>query len=376
MAFCAEYGIDIEPWEWDCYHIPKAIVGDRGEMESHHASNLVNGLGIMIINLPPYRPDLKAIVERQFRILNDETVEFIPGLVIKNPKRGGKDYRLDARLTLHDFRKIMINHIINYNHNHYLSKYRKDEYLIADEVEKFPIDLWNWGIKHRSGYLRSSSRDFIRLNLLPRKEVSVTPQGIHLERELYYVCDPLVKSGLLMRKKGRKSPKVTVAYDPRFTDCVYLPFNDGKEVITCPLTPAAKTFRGRDWLETQDYFARETVSANLSRNRRIQGKAKSHAIQKDIIVEAIKKTDQARFLAGKQSKSSQTSNIRSNRLSEKQSERRSEAWILGDNDETQKLSLNAPPDTLLNNTDSYVPALSNIDKIRKIRKHLKGGQDE
>jgi transposase InsO family protein len=377
VAFCAEYGIEIEPWEWDCGYVPKAIVGDRGEMESHHASNLVNGLSIMIINLPPYRPDLKAIVERQFRILNDESVDFIPGKVIKNPERGGRDYRLDAKLTLHDFRMIMIAHILNYNHNHYLATYRKDEFQIAHNVERFPIDLWNWGIQHRSGHLRSLPRDFIRLNLLPRKEVSITSQGIHLERELFYVCDPLIKSGLLMRKKGRKSPKVTVAYDPRFTDYVYLPFNGGKEVITCPLTPAAKTFRERDWYETQDHFARETVDADLSRNRQIQGKAKTHAIQNHVIEEATKKTNQAQKLTGKQSNAEQTSNIRGNRAEEKQSERLTGAWKPGVKNEVQgELSANNDSNSSQNSVDIYVPPLSNVDKIREIRKQLKGGRNE
>lgn len=375
VAFCAEYGIKIESWEWNCHHVPRAIVGDRGEMESHHASNLVNGLSIMIINLPPYRPDLKAIVERQFRLLNDESVEFIPGRVIKNPERGGKDYRLDAKLTLHDFRMIMIAHILNYNHNHFLSKYRRDEFQIAHNVERFPVDLWNWGIEHRSGHLHSLPRDFIRLNLLPRKEVSITSQGIHLERELYYVCDPLIKAGLLMRKKGRKSPKVTVAYDPRTTDVVYLPFNGGKEVITCPLTPAAKTFRGRDWYETQDHFARETVDADLSRNRQIQGKAKTHAIQNHVITEATKKTDQAHRLAGAQSKAAQTGNIRHNRAKEKLAERGSGAWKIGDEKSiSEELYLNSNSNHNQQSPDIYVPPLSNADRIREIRKNKKGGE--
>lgn len=377
VAFCAEYGIEINRGEWDCSFVPKAIVGDRGEMESYHASNLVNGLNIMIINLPPFRPDLKSIVERQFRTLNDECVDFIPGKVIKNPGRGGKNYRLDAKLTLHDFRRVMISHVLNYNQNHYLSTYRKDEYQIAQNVEKFPIDLWNWGIQNRSGHLHSFPRDFIRLNLLPRKEVSVTPQGIHLERELYYVCDPIIKSGLLMRKKGRRTPKVTVAFDPRFTDYVYLPINEGKEVITCPLTPAAKTFRNRDWYETQDYFARETVNADLSRNRQIQGKAKIHAIQSHIIAEAIEKTDQAHRIVGQQSKASQTRNIRSNRIEEKMSERQAEAWTIGSEGNKQKeTTISDNTNNLQQSTENYVPSISHADKIREIRKQLKGGKND
>lgn len=54
-AYCREYGINITEEEWPCHHIPSAILGDRGEMESRNADNLVSMLGIRIENTPPYR---------------------------------------------------------------------------------------------------------------------------------------------------------------------------------------------------------------------------------------------------------------------------------------------------------------------------------
>lgn len=156
-------------------------------------------------------------------------------------------------------------------------------------------------------------------------------------------------------------------------DYVYLPFNGGKEVVTCPLTPAAKAFRGRDWDETRDYFARETVDADLSRSRQIQGKAKTHAIQNYVIEEATKKTEQARKLTGKQSKAAQTSGIRANRTQEKQRERLFRAWKPGVENKSEK---DSSANNLQNSVDIYVPPLSNINKIREIRKQLKGGRNE
>ncbi len=49
---------------------PTAILGDRGEMESKLADNLVQMLGIRIENAPPYRADLKGIIEQHFRTIN------------------------------------------------------------------------------------------------------------------------------------------------------------------------------------------------------------------------------------------------------------------------------------------------------------------
>ena len=62
-AYCREYGIRITEEEWPCHHIPAAILGDRGEMESRNADNLVSMLGIRIENIPPYR----AAPERHHR---------------------------------------------------------------------------------------------------------------------------------------------------------------------------------------------------------------------------------------------------------------------------------------------------------------------
>ncbi len=60
VSYCQAYGICITDEEWPCHHIPAAILGDRGEMESKNADNLVSMLGIRIENAPPYRADLKG----------------------------------------------------------------------------------------------------------------------------------------------------------------------------------------------------------------------------------------------------------------------------------------------------------------------------
>lgn len=179
-----------------------------------------------------------------------------------------------------------------------------------------------------------------------------------------------------MRKKGRKSPKVTVAYDPRFIDQVYLPFNGGKEVITCPLTPAAKAFRGRDYFETRDYFARETVATDASKDRQLSGKAKTHAIQKHVIEEAFEKTSQAQRINGQTSKSKQTGSIRRNRAEEKMIERQSGHWKLGDENGKARSSETSDDNRLQTDIDTYVPPISSTDKIRQIRKQLRGGKNE
>jgi hypothetical protein len=375
VAFCAEYGIEISPEQWNCHHLPKAILADRGEFEGYNADTLVSSLGIIIHNTAPYRADLKAIVERQFRILNEKFVHFEPGAVVKHRDRGEKDYRLDAVLTINEFRTLMIAHILNHNRGRHLKYYRKDEFMIADKVERFPIDLWNWGIQNRTGYLRTLPCDVVRMNLLPRREISVTTQGLHFERELYYSCDPLLEAGLMMRKRGRKSPKVTIAYDPRTTDYIYLPSSDNCEVTICPLTPAAKTFLGRDLYEARAYFNEETQDTELSRTRQIQSQAEFHAISNHVTKNAIEKAEEAYERTGDLPKSQRTNGIRDNRALEREIDRKNNSWEFGQNSSINEIS-NSNGHHLENQSseETHVSPLSNADRIREIRNRKKGGK--
>jgi putative transposase len=373
VAFCAENGIEITNDQWNCHHIPEAILADRGEFEGYNADNLVGSLRIVVQNTPPYRGDLKGIVERQFRILNDNFVRFEPGAVIKHRDRSQKDYRLDATLTLKDFQTIMICHIFDHNNDRYLKSYRKDEFMIADNLERYPRNLWEWGIQNRSGHQRDANRNVVRMNLLPRKEVTVTAKGLHFERELFYACDPIYQAGLMMRKSGSKATKVTIAYDPRNTDYIYLPSLDNREVTICPLTSASKTFLGRNLYEAQAYFNQETQNADLSREKKIKSRATFHAIQSHVTDKAINKTSEALKNVENLTKSKRTKNIRENRADERMINRNNNIWDF--TDETAISSDSNINEVVFSENDedeSCVPITSTADNIRAIRRKIRG----
>lgn len=365
VAFCAEYGITIREEQWPCRHLPEAIFADRGEFEGYNADTLVNALGIRVHNTPPYRADEKGIVERSFGSANETTIHFVPGAVIKARERGERDYRLDAVLTLDEFRALMIAHVLDHNANRYLSSYRKDEFMIAGHVERYPLDLWNWGVRNRSGHLAPKPRDIVRLNLLPHKQVSVTAQGIRFERDLYYTCDLAVREGWFERARDRGSWKVSAAYDPRSMSAIYLPLAGGRELEMCHLTPAAQAFKSRDWHEAMDYFSLETQAAELARSRQYQSRAALHAHQNQIVSEAKRQTETARILAGPQSKRARVKDIRSNRLQEREAERAQGAWRLGD---AKHSPASTKPDAPAEaKKDAYVPPSSKIARLREVR---------
>ncbi|RDY72590.1 DNA-binding protein, partial [Halobacillus trueperi] len=186
VSFCKRYGISIEKDEWDCHHLPQALLADRGELEGYNVDRLIQAFNVKVENTPPYRGDWKGIVEQHFRIIHAKVKPFLPGFVDTDVKvRGDRDYRLDATLTLEEFTSVIIRCILHHNNNHWLANYNADEMLIQDDVSLIPRELWNWGIKHRTGKLRSYPEDIVKLHLLPSAHARVTYRGIEFKKMRY-----------------------------------------------------------------------------------------------------------------------------------------------------------------------------------------------
>jgi len=235
VAYCREYGIEITDSEWPCRHVPSVLRGDRGEMESKNADNLVNMLGIRIENTPPYRADLKGIIEQQFCLINTNCIAMLPGNVKPDmSKRGGHDYRLDAKLDIRQFTRIIIKCVLYYNNHHFMDYIELSEALIRGQVEAIPIKLWNWGIRNCSGALRSFPEEQVRLAVMPTDKASITGKGIRF-KGLFYSSDRAVREAWFEKARAKKTWQVTVSYDPRDMAAIYVWNNDDKVYDVCAL---------------------------------------------------------------------------------------------------------------------------------------------
>lgn len=370
VAYCARYGITIQSNMWEVNALPESILADRGEFEGYNVESLINNFGIIIQNTAPYRADWKSIVERHFGIATEKFIKFSPGGVVKEKIRGDRDYRRDAIYTLHDFEALVIAHVLNYNEAHELKYYRKDKFQIADEVERFPIDLWNWGMENRTGYLQTYPRDIVRLNLLPRKEVSVTAQGIHFSHQLYYTCETAEREGWLARARIRGSWKVSVAYHPNSTKHIYLPTDDGMGIEVCELTPASQDFEESDFFSVENYYYEEAIASEDARDRVYKSDAEFNARHEHITKKASKETKLAKYDAGKQSKKSQTEGIRDNRAEERNHEREANIWDLSktEEDNGSPISTNEiiPEPKSNQDEEEYVPARDHTDILSEM----------
>lgn len=367
VAFCKEYGITIEEAEWPSCHLPEGFLADRGELEGYNADNLVNAFNIRVYTTAPYRGDWKSIVEQQIDLLQEKGVRWTPGQVRKR-ERGGRDYRLDAVLDLHQFRKLMVLCALHHNNQHRMEAYRKDEYMIADDVEPYPIDLWNWGIENRSGYLRRLPQEVVRMNLLPEYEVVITHRGIRFQG-LYYSCERALSEQWFERAREKGVEYRRAVADPRDLSRIYLRSDGGHRLETCHLVDADKTFLRRDLYEALEYLELCKLKKEAAETRRQQSRAEFNARKDQIVAEAKDQTGKA--LEGRgESRRSRVGSIRANRRVEREIERRAGAWRVGD-EESEKTPARAV-DTgrrkqQKTEGDRYVAPRQPMDKLRRIR---------
>lgn len=253
-SFCQQLGVDIEPEEWPCDGLPEVILADRGEMLSHQVEALIKNFSVRIENAPPFRGDAKGIVESHFRTVPAQFKDYAPGIVqgARIKKHGEKDYRLEANLTLSEFSQIILHTVLYRNNYRTIARYDRDEGM-PSEVPSIPIEIWKWGLQHKSGGLRTVDVERFRITLLPRKKVGISQYGISLWG-LYYTSQEILGEGWLHRGKGNKRPQTLEAgYDPGSADVIYLfPDGDKGTFWRCTLTDRSRRFRGMSFWEVWD----------------------------------------------------------------------------------------------------------------------------
>ena len=117
-VLCEQNGVLIEKSSWNCSQLPGVMMTDRGTEYCSDNFEQLAELGVTIINLPSYRPELKGIVEKFFDLVQSYYKPYLKGKGVIEPdyqQRGAHDYRLDACLTLEDFRKALLRCIVHYN---------------------------------------------------------------------------------------------------------------------------------------------------------------------------------------------------------------------------------------------------------------------
>ena len=313
VAFCNKYGVKISKNDWPCRHVPASLLGDRGELESKNADPLVSLFGIRIVNAPPYRADLKGLIEQHFRIVNIDAISQLPGSVKPDmSKRGGHDYRLDATLDIRQLTQIIIKCVLYYNNCHYMESFEKSEALTAAEVEAIPLKLWEWGIQNCSGALRVFPEETVKFAVLPTAKATVTEKGIRF-KGLYYNCERAKLEMWFEKARMKKYWSITVSYEPREMTNIYIWDSEAKRYDTCYLLDWNSKNEGKTLTEIIYEQQKERLDGERHKTSAIEAKVNLNAEIDSIVTEA----KQINKSAPSKSKSEHVSEIRENRAAER-----------------------------------------------------------
>lgn len=312
VDYCKQYGIDINKEQWDVQCIPNRILTDRGELLSSNIENAITNLGIIIQNTPPYRGDMKGIIEKFFERIQSLIKPFVDGVVenkFNKIERGAIDYRLKANLTLEEITKIIIKCVLFHNNNHVLNHYESDGLDIQNSSAKVPKKIWEYGVKTKKGLLRELSEEVIKINLLPNKEVSVTAKGVKFNK-LYYISSYMLENDFFSQARLNGNFKIRISYNPNNLSEIYYIKEDGENYDTLHLVTHLKHYKGLSKEELEKIIEYEKELNKRAEEEELKEKLKLYSEIENIAKEA--KQEQIRNRDNKLSNSKRLRNIRGN----------------------------------------------------------------
>ena len=235
---CSKFGIQTSKENWNCNKLPAVLITDMGKEYVSDTFCQIADLGVTVINLPPYRPELKGAVEKFFDIIQNLYKPHLKGKgIIESDfqERGSHDYRKDARLTLTGFEKIILHCIIYYNSQRVIENFPYTEDMLQSKVKPYSSDIWNYGLEQTGANLIPIDIKKLILTLLPRTVGKFTRKGL-IVNKLRYKNKNYTEQYL-------KGGNVTVAYNPEDVSQIwaiengyYIPFElierrfDGREI--------------------------------------------------------------------------------------------------------------------------------------------------
>jgi len=316
VEYCKQFDIDINEKEWPAAFLPNSIVADRAELLSNASNLLTEKLNIRIENSGSWRGDLKSLIERQFGLFTNEVVKpMLPGAVdVDFGKRGTRDHRLSGKLTLTDFKKIIIRYILYFNNQYVMENFIRDEEMIKEVVEPIPIKLWEWGMKNRAGRLRKISKDLMMLHMLPVGSATVSEAGIRF-RNMLYSSEFALKEQWFVKARFQNSWKVDIVYDPRNAGQIYIQNPDSKSYEVCRLLEHQYRYKNK----TMDDINFLHESEKLQKRKHKQDQLKAKIDLKEEVEKIVKDAEKKSKSSGvKESSNKRIKDIKNHRKLEQE----------------------------------------------------------
>lgn len=217
QEWCKEHNISIQKEEWNSSKCPGILVTDQGTEYTSSTFEQLAELGIKIVNLPVYRPELKGSVEKFFSIIQDLFRPYLKGKGVINPdfqERGAHDYRKDACLTLEQFEKILIRCILFYNTQRVLNNFPYTDNMLENRIQPYANNIFQYGLSLDGVNLIDINKEQIELTLMPRTTGKFTRTGLIVNNVRY--------KNKNFSEQYLSNKEVSVAYNPDDSGYVWL----------------------------------------------------------------------------------------------------------------------------------------------------------
>lgn len=243
VEFCKSFGVNIQPEDWPCHHLPHKLLGDNGELISKASDTLPKTLGIDVENAAVQRADWKANIEQQFHLINAGTVQFLPGALVQRKrevrKRGNP---LDACLNLRQLTAILIRRFLKFNRSRYKADRLPPEMIGEGLLDATPLAIWNWGLANKTGRARKEDSQTVWTVLLPQETASIRHKGIFFEGR-HYINDRLCREEWFarIRTKG-KYEKIEIRHLPYAPKQIWIKNHETRQWEACHLVEHEQHF--------------------------------------------------------------------------------------------------------------------------------------
>ncbi|RXE59637.1 Mu transposase C-terminal domain-containing protein [Acetivibrio mesophilus] len=217
VEHCSRFGIHINESDWPAKEIPGKLISDKGAEYTSDTFAQLAELGVMITNLPAYRPELKGPVEKFFDLVQDSYKPFLKGRGVIEPdylERGAHDYRKDACLTIKEFEKIILHCILFHNSKRVFGEFPYTEAMIEAGIKPNANSIWEWGKNQPGVNLISVSTEQLVLTLLPRTIGKFTRFGLKANKMRYHHPNYV--------EKYLQGKEAVVAYNPEDVSNVWI----------------------------------------------------------------------------------------------------------------------------------------------------------
>jgi len=271
---CARYDIDISDDFWPCHHLPRKVLGDRGEIASAAAEALPEELNVIVLNAAAWRPQMKGTIEGWIHILKSGDLRRMVGYG-RRPERGELDPRRRAALTRYDGMRAFLILAIQYNYQPAPVEAIPPAMLAMGYEKVARITLWQWGMKHCVSGARIEDPGVIYTSLLRKRDAVIREDGLYVQR-VRYMAPELRASGLLQRASASGAIAVQATIDDYAArtiwyrtapDAPWLPATLADQKVAAydaTFTELCDYYRQRNYVHARSAIASAALSTQLS----------------------------------------------------------------------------------------------------------------